>query len=319
MKSKIMSLLGLFLLVLVFSGSASANYTLDSAIPAPALAAVGTGFTYQGYIEKNGLPANGTFDFEFFLYDDVSTGSQIGSVVSLSGVSVNEGLITVVLDFGDVFDGTALWLEIHVQGPGDSGFTTLVPRQPITPTPYAINADKLDGLDSSNFASTGHSHVVSKTEYLSIPGSGFQCAVPTTSCISSQQGYKWGNNSSMLLTIAPVHLPDTSVVTEFQCFWVDSSSSVDVDISIILRRTSFNVGSLPNYQDLASLADSTTGTSNFILTDSTTSISNSVIDNANYGYFIYYTMARTSSPDLLDGLIRNYGCRIEYSLDETIP
>lgn len=33
---------------------------------------------------------------------------------------MTERLLTVQLDFGDVFDGTALWLEVAVR-PGDSG------------------------------------------------------------------------------------------------------------------------------------------------------------------------------------------------------
>jgi hypothetical protein len=70
--------------------------------------------------------------------------------VTKNAVTVLDGYFTVELDFGDEFDGTALWLQIEVQGPGDPGFTVLSPRQPLSPTPYAINADMLDGLDSSD-------------------------------------------------------------------------------------------------------------------------------------------------------------------------
>jgi len=49
------------------------------------------------------------------------------------------------LDFGDVFDGNALWLETSVR-PGDSidpcDFTILIPRLEITLSPYAIYAKK---------------------------------------------------------------------------------------------------------------------------------------------------------------------------------
>jgi hypothetical protein len=126
--------------------------TTGSAAPdlAPQLAQVGTAFTYQGLITDTGSPANGTYDFSFKLFNDASDGTQVGSTVTKNAVTVVDGYFTVELDFGDWFDGTALWLAIEVQGPGDSGFTALSPRQPLRPTPYAINADKIDGLDSGD-------------------------------------------------------------------------------------------------------------------------------------------------------------------------
>jgi hypothetical protein len=116
---------------------------------APLLAPVGTAFIYQGYITDTGNPANGSYNLAFKLFNDASAGTQVGSTVTKSAVTVSDGYFTVELDFGDWFDGTALWLEIEVEGPGDSVFTVLGPRQPLSPTPYAINADKLDGFDAS--------------------------------------------------------------------------------------------------------------------------------------------------------------------------
>jgi hypothetical protein len=144
-----------WMIVGVFTGSlvgALAFAGLVQAAPerAPLLAPVGTAFTYQGYITDTGNPANGSYNLSFKLYDDASAGTQVGSTVTKNAVTVSDGYFTVELDFGDVFDGTALWLEIEVQGPGDPGFTALSPRQPLRPTPYAINADKIDGLDSSD-------------------------------------------------------------------------------------------------------------------------------------------------------------------------
>jgi hypothetical protein len=137
--------MGLLVAALAFAG-------LVQAAPdgAPLLAPVGTAFTYQGTITDTGSPANGSYNLAFKLYDDASAGTQVGSTVTKNAVAVSDGYFTVELDFGDWFDGTALWLEIEVQGPGDPGFTALSPRQPLSPTPYAINADKLDGLDSSD-------------------------------------------------------------------------------------------------------------------------------------------------------------------------
>ncbi len=101
-------------------------------------APLGTAFTYQGQLRKNGSPYNGTCNFQFSLWDAVSGGAQIGSTLTQTGVTVSNGLFTVTLDFGTgVFTGDARWLQIAVQCSGDSGYTTLSPRQALTATPYA--------------------------------------------------------------------------------------------------------------------------------------------------------------------------------------
>ncbi len=111
--------------------------------PAPqgATAALGTAFTYQGRLTEGNNLANGTYDFQFKLYDAGTGGSQVGSTVTKSGVSVSEGLFSVELDFGSVFDGTALWLEVAVKKPSESSYTTLG-RQKLTAAPYAAYARK---------------------------------------------------------------------------------------------------------------------------------------------------------------------------------
>ncbi len=106
---------------------------------------MGKGFTYQGHLYDSNNVANGLYDFEFKLYDDPCTGSQVGSDVNKPDVDVIDAYFTVELDFGSsVFDGNAVWLEIGVR-PGDlndpNTYTTLSPRQEITPTPYALYAE----------------------------------------------------------------------------------------------------------------------------------------------------------------------------------
>ena len=102
---------------------------------------MGTAFTYQGQLKESAVPVNDTADFEFTLWDASSNGTQIGSD-GVSGVDVVDGLFTVVLDFGGgQFAGDARWLQIAVKGSGDPGFTTLSPRQELTPTPHAIYAE----------------------------------------------------------------------------------------------------------------------------------------------------------------------------------
>src|SRR5580765_3971278 len=101
--------------------------------------AQGTAFTYQGRLNDNGSPANGIYDLRFTIYDAAGGGSQIGGVLTTTATGVNGGLFTVTLDFGaGIFTGGSRWLEIAARTNGVGTFTALTPRQPLTPTPYAI-------------------------------------------------------------------------------------------------------------------------------------------------------------------------------------
>jgi len=138
MKSKLMAVIVLLLLTLIINSGGSADYRLSSVVSAPALASTGTAFTYQGYLTDADNPADGTYDFQFLLYDDATTGVQVGSTVNKNDTIVVEGIFTVKLDFGDFFDGTAYWLEIWVRpGASTGGYQQLLPRQPLTAVPYA--------------------------------------------------------------------------------------------------------------------------------------------------------------------------------------
>ncbi|HEY3763186.1 MAG TPA: hypothetical protein VGN23_15680 [Verrucomicrobiae bacterium] len=109
--------------------------------------AQGTAFTYQGRLNNNGAPASGTYNFQFTLYAS-STGDGVGAPpITNSAVLVTNGLFTTLIDFGPgVFTGNSYWLDIAVSTNGSSTFTELSPRQPITPTPYAIMANTASNL-----------------------------------------------------------------------------------------------------------------------------------------------------------------------------
>ncbi len=101
---------------------------------------IGDAFTYQGRLSKQGLPLNASADFVFTLKDAGKGGGTVGSPLLVGNVSVVEGLFTVDLDFGvAAFNGDERWLEIQVRDPSGFGpFTTLSPRQPVRPAPYAL-------------------------------------------------------------------------------------------------------------------------------------------------------------------------------------
>ena len=104
--------------------------------------ALGTEFTYQGRLTEDGNPVNQSCDLQFSLHDASSAGSQVGSTLTKTSVSVSNGLFSVLLDFGaNAFAGDARWLNVSVRCPGGSGsYTALSPRQKLTATPYALNA-----------------------------------------------------------------------------------------------------------------------------------------------------------------------------------
>lgn len=112
---------------------------------------IGTTFTYQGMLSSTAGPSNGSFDFTFTLYNALTGGVQIGSTLTKSGVSVQNGFFAVDLDFGSVFTGELRYLELAVRQENTSAFTTLTPRQVITPAPYALwaaNADTAKGRET---------------------------------------------------------------------------------------------------------------------------------------------------------------------------
>src|ERR1039457_3560120 len=76
--------------------------------------AQGTAFTYQGRLNNNGAPVTGLYDFLFTLENAPSGGLYIGSPQDMPAVPVTNGLFTVTLDFGNVFDGNPRWLLTQV-------------------------------------------------------------------------------------------------------------------------------------------------------------------------------------------------------------
>ncbi len=103
---------------------------------------MGTAFTYQGFLEKGSPPApvTDTCDFRFGLWDAAAGGNQKGSSPqTVLAVPAPGGVFTATVDFDvDAIDGTARWLAIEVQCPGDPVFVLLNPRVELTPAPHAL-------------------------------------------------------------------------------------------------------------------------------------------------------------------------------------
>ena len=111
------------------------------------VSAQSSAFTYQGSLFDQGQPSNGSLDFRFRLWDAESGGTQVAAPVEIPAVAVNNGRLSVLLDFGlTAFNGADRWLEIIILDP--AGDIVLSPRQAITATPYAFRAVTQDAQSS---------------------------------------------------------------------------------------------------------------------------------------------------------------------------
>ena len=82
-----------------------------------------TTFTYQGSLTISGVLANGNYDLQFKLYDQLTSGTLQGSpnTVTVANVTVTGGVFTVELNFGaSAFSGAARYLEIGVRPAGST-------------------------------------------------------------------------------------------------------------------------------------------------------------------------------------------------------
>ena len=145
-----------------------------TASAAPSAVGVGTRFTLQAYMDDGGVPANGSYDFEFALFDAAEAGSQVGATFTVGDKAVFDGYFDVELDFGAAaFGGGARWLETRVR-PGASGgpYSTLEPRRELTPAPYALALPNVYTNESLNFVGVGRDFRISGNEVFGLRYSG---------------------------------------------------------------------------------------------------------------------------------------------------
>ncbi len=103
-------------------------------------------FTYQGRLD--GVAGQTSADVRFSLWDNaVSTNAvnRVGGPSAVSAVTLNDGVFSVPVDlFARVPSDRKTWLQVEVAVPsGTAFFTTLSPRQPLTPAPLAAVAAAL--------------------------------------------------------------------------------------------------------------------------------------------------------------------------------
>ncbi len=117
----------------------------------PVSASVPRTIHYQGKMtEPNGSPLTGEHTVTLRLYEAATAGAKLWEEQhQLALTKDDNGIFSVILGGTTPFPSTMtfnapLWLTIEVDGQGEFS-----PRQPLSAVSYAINADLLDGLDST--------------------------------------------------------------------------------------------------------------------------------------------------------------------------
>ena len=121
--------------------------------------------TYQGSLLRPGGAApvsDGTYDMRFSIYDVTSGGATLWTETD-TAVQVTGGLFNTVLGDGTVFSSMFfssnydLWLEVEIDVDRNTTFDAdelFSPRQRLTASPWAMDADRLEGRDASQFLSS---------------------------------------------------------------------------------------------------------------------------------------------------------------------
>ncbi len=185
---------------------------------------LGTAFTYQGRLTAAGVSPTGDYDTKFTLYDSPSGGSVVGSgiVINAPPVPVSNGLFTVTLDFGaGIFTGSKRWLEIEVKPAGPGTYTTLSPRQELTPTPNAVYAAS---AASATTATTVAGLVCTNGQVVKWSGSEWTC------------GADLDTNSGGTVTSVGAGTGLLSSTTNP----ITSSGSISIDTAVVPRMASAN-------------------------------------------------------------------------------
>ncbi len=131
--------------------------------------------TYQGKLSDGAAAANGVYDLQFQLFNQLAGGTARTSLITLDDVQVTNGVFTVRLDLGAgaltedysagssaagnlklnpaILDAQNSFFEIGVRaGTSTGAYTILTPRQPITAVPLAMRANTANNAFRAAYA-----------------------------------------------------------------------------------------------------------------------------------------------------------------------
>ncbi len=170
-RSPIGGLLSKLAVVLALSFIALIFVTFTDQRPVRAAAGINQQLNFQGRLldSTGAVVADGSYNMEFKIYQDgdgvlgggdetlkwTETRKQTNRVTVKNGYfSANLGSVTAFASSVD-WNQDTLWLSINIGGTTDTPTPTwdgeMTPFKRLTSSPYALNTDKLDGLDSSAF------------------------------------------------------------------------------------------------------------------------------------------------------------------------
>ena len=201
--------------------------------PRPA-SAQGTAFAYQGRLYDGGSPASGIYDLEFTLCDAASNGNCIAGPLTNAATCVTNGLFTVTLDFGPVFNGSNFWLQIAARTNGADGFTSLNPPQPLAPAPYAVYAANAASAASFNGSLPDGSL------------SGAYSSALTLTNAANQLGGSFAGNGAGLSNLSAGNLSGTIPSSSLSLDADDFTTNLLGQITATNADMSVNLGNLPN-------------------------------------------------------------------------
>ena len=144
MNRKNLLVLGLIVLALAAAALTRQNTYADNTLNGNVVESnfINDAFTYQGRLNDNGQAANGTYDFQAYIFSAAEGGALLANHSNL-GTAVANGLFQLEIQVGhNIFNsGGRRWLEIWVSPAGENNWITLTPRQEIQPVPQAVYAE----------------------------------------------------------------------------------------------------------------------------------------------------------------------------------
>lgn len=115
---------------------------------------IGDGFVYQGRI--GGIEPGSQVRIRLSPWDSLAStamANRLASPVEVTTTVTEDGIVTVPVQLGiELPTDRDAFLQVEIASPPGAGFTTLSPRQRISPAPIANNSVRLGGATLASFA-----------------------------------------------------------------------------------------------------------------------------------------------------------------------